>query len=155
MKKKRCSKCRVEKPLADFPSNNSRKDGLNPSCRKCHSEYTKQHYKNNKSYYKAKAEKSNAKYHEETKALLSKFRVLGCSLCPEKDETCLSAHHLDPSSKEFTISLAISRGMSVEKLREELTKCICVCLNCHAKLHAREREALKAGSSPARTATCL
>ena len=32
---KKCNKCKVEKPLADFARNTSRPDGLHPECRVC------------------------------------------------------------------------------------------------------------------------
>lgn len=32
---KRCSRCKLDKPLGEFPVNNSKKDGLSYYCRKC------------------------------------------------------------------------------------------------------------------------
>ena len=33
--KKRCSRCKIEKPLSEFHRNKSRKDGLNHDCKEC------------------------------------------------------------------------------------------------------------------------
>ena len=55
-------------------------------------------------------------------------------------DRCLSAlefHHLDPKSKEITISRSM---ISWEKLLKELNKCICVCSNCHREIHSGIRK---------------
>lgn len=54
---------------------------------------------------------------------------------------CLQAldfHHLDPSQKDF--SIAGSHNRSWEKIKAELDKCICLCKNCHAEVHAGIRK---------------
>ena len=38
--------------------------------------------------------------------------------------------------KKYNISQAV-RYLNPEIFKEELDKCICVCMNCHAKLHDR------------------
>lgn len=35
--KKRCSRCRLEKDIAEFGKNRSRKDGFHPQCKSCKS----------------------------------------------------------------------------------------------------------------------
>lgn len=59
-----------------------------------------------------------------------------CSLCGY--DTCIDAlefHHIDPTQKDFGISYkGITR--SWEKIKDELDKCILVCLNCHKEIHA-------------------
>jgi predicted HNH restriction endonuclease len=37
--------------------------------------------------------------------------------------------------KEFTLAKAASNKMAVAAVLEELEKCICVCENCHRKIH--------------------
>ncbi|SRR6266550_3483425 len=48
-------------------------------------------------------------------------------------------HHRDPAAKEFAIS---SDGIyrRWDKVAEELAKCVMVCANCHAEIHAGVRE---------------
>lgn len=48
----------------------------------------------------------------------------------------LDFHHIDPTTKDFTISDL--RTYSWEKIKIELDKCICLCKNCHAELHAQK-----------------
>jgi predicted HNH restriction endonuclease len=52
------------------------------------------------------------------------------------DACCLSAHHLDPAKKDFAIGRFLSNGASAKRVLAELVKCICVCENCHRKIHA-------------------
>jgi hypothetical protein len=74
---------------------------------------------------------------ESASALVEAFRINGCARCPEKTSCCLVAHHVDPSKKEGSISRML-RKMKSDKLAAELAKCVCLCANCHAKVHAGE-----------------
>lgn len=82
----------------------------------------------------ARVRKNTARRDAEFKALIEEFRSGGCSLCPEVERCCLVAHHRDPSEKDFTVSR--HRRVRLEKVRQELEKCVCLCMNCHAKVHA-------------------
>jgi len=67
--------------------------------------------------------------------IIAEFRSGGCKVCGEMCSFCLDAHHMDPKSKNFDISNA-QRYMSLESLKKEIGKCVCLCRNCHAKVHA-------------------
>lgn len=43
-----CTKCKIEKSEISFPRKSTGKNGLDPQCRECHSEYQKKYQKNNK-----------------------------------------------------------------------------------------------------------
>lgn len=73
------------------------------------------------------------------RGLLDAFYSTGCRSCPETDCDCLDAHHIDPATKDFAISSIRVLNPKQEILIKELEKCICLCRNCHAKLHARKR----------------
>lgn len=58
-----------------------------------------------------------------------------CSKCGYS--RCLKAlvfHHLDPKTKEFNLSWALSHSWST--VERELRKCILLCRNCHAEEHS-------------------
>lgn len=60
-----------------------------------------------------------------------------CQTCGYKK--CIAAltfHHIDPNLKNFSISQKLSK--SLPALIEEANKCILLCNNCHAELHAKE-----------------
>lgn len=59
----------------------------------------------------------------------------GCIICGEKDPSCIEFHHIDKETKEFGISDAIRNGYSIQRILNELAKCIPVCSNCHKKIH--------------------
>ena len=45
----------------------------------------------------------------------------------------LDFHHIDPTEKDFAISTF--KNKKIDKLKEELDKCILVCSNCHGEIH--------------------
>lgn len=58
-----------------------------------------------------------------------------CIICGyKKSKRALSFHHVDPTKKDFGISY---RGFtrSWEKTKNELDKCILLCMNCHMEIH--------------------
>lgn len=50
----------------------------------------------------------------------------------------LEFHHLDPSTKEFTLDARNLERHSDEQILEEFNKCILLCANCHATHHHPE-----------------
>lgn len=78
---------------------------------------------------------NDVRYRQKNKDVVSEFRKDGCRICQEDIPCCLCAHHLDPASKEFDVGMMVNRYCHV-RLEAELKKCVCLCHNCHAKLHA-------------------
>ena len=57
-----------------------------------------------------------------------------CCVCGyDRCKRSLQFHHLAPTQKDFLISG--NWGLSWEKLRKELDKCVLVCANCHGEIH--------------------
>ena len=57
-----------------------------------------------------------------------------CQKCGyDKCIAALEFHHLDPSQKEFAIS--VSRQLNFNKVQQELDKCQLLCSNCHNETH--------------------
>ena len=46
----------------------------------------------------------------------------------------LTFHHVDPSQKQFAMSMAV--GRSIAAFRAEAKKCVLVCSNCHGEIEA-------------------
>lgn len=56
-----------------------------------------------------------------------------CERCGyNKNISALDFHHIDPSTKKFTLS---DTHHSWDETKKELDKCILVCANCHRELH--------------------
>jgi len=61
--------------------------------------------------------------------------------CGETKSCCLSYHH-ENDDKTGNISDMVNRGYGINRIQKEIDKCVILCLNCHAKLHNKEREKL-------------
>jgi ribosomal protein L30E len=60
----------------------------------------------------------------------------GCSICGyNRCSRALEFHHTG-DDKEYTISRIVGQGRSIEKIMEEVKKCVVVCANCHAEIHS-------------------
>jgi len=60
-----------------------------------------------------------------------------CQVCGEPTPCCLVFHHIDPKLKFYNITnLWGCRDLNV--LADELAKCVIICCNCHAKVHAKQ-----------------
>jgi 5-methylcytosine-specific restriction endonuclease McrA len=56
-----------------------------------------------------------------------------CQICGyDKCSAALEFHHVDPRTKDFTIS---QRMTTFEAIRRELDKCVLLCANCHREVH--------------------
>lgn len=63
----------------------------------------------------------------------SRCKSCGYSSCLE----ALEFHHLDPSFKEHKLSDGITK--SIARMREEASKCVLLCANCHREVHSGYR----------------
>lgn len=95
-------------------------------------EYQKKHYQNKKQYYKDKAKERRIHLKEKLNEIKES---LSCEKCGENNIAALDFHHTNPEEKDFSLSTACSRGMSIKKIKEEIDKCMILCSNCHRKLH--------------------
>ena len=59
--------------------------------------------------------------------------------CGEVEPCCLSYHH-ENGDKSGNISDMVNRGYGITRIQKEIDKCKVLCLNCHAKLHNKEKE---------------
>ncbi len=102
--------------------------------------YIKQHYLDNKDYYKDKAKARNEIIRKSHKAFTDRFKLFkGCIDCGYK--THPEALHFDHvrGSKVKAVSSLISACVSKETIKEEIRKCEVRCANCHAIVTASRR----------------
>lgn len=130
MDKKICNKCGRELPIEMFESEHlNGKIIIRNVCRECRAEYRKKWRKENPEKYCAQATRRQNKQTEFLNSLKKP-----CVICGEKEPVCIDFHHLNKEEKEFTIGKHRSR--SKEWLLNEVSKCVCLCSNCHRKVHA-------------------
>ena len=59
-----------------------------------------------------------------------------CELCGyNKNIGALEFHHLDPSIKMFNLDERHLSNRTIDKILQEVEKCILVCSNCHKEIH--------------------
>jgi 5-methylcytosine-specific restriction endonuclease McrA len=105
------------------------------------SKITKRSFDTLKKYIKTKdriktmtSSESVILWRKRVKIRLVEYKGGKCQICGyNKCFTALEFHHLNPNSKDFTIS---GKSLSFEKLKYEVDKCILVCSNCHSEIHA-------------------
>lgn len=122
-----CCVCNKEKPFADFYKRGE--NGYQAKCKDCKSKYNQKHYLDNKKQY---IEKARIWSNQRTETVRELKKSVGCQVCGESEPCCLDYHHL--SDKSF--GLAEARGKAWDKVLEEINKCVVLCKNCHAKVHA-------------------
>ena len=61
-----------------------------------------------------------------------------CELCGyNKNIGALEFHHLDPSIKMFNLDERHLSNRTIDKILQEVEKCILVCSNCHKEIHSK------------------
>lgn len=75
------------------------------------------------------------KYRDRNNAFIDSIKKSGCIICGYKQcSDALVFHHRDLNEKDFSISKGASK--SLESVKAEINKCIVICSNCHAEVHA-------------------
>lgn len=131
-----CSKCKQQLDDSNFSIINRKTNLLDRYCKICRSNARRDWYARNKKEHIATVLSNHARYEQEYKIWRKNF---SCVLCDEKDSCCIDFHHLDPSVKEYTIA-NMKRCWTIERIQEEVKKCIAVCSNCHRKIHTHGLE---------------
>ena len=86
-------------------------------------EYTKRHMENIISY---------------RKRLMKDLKINGCTICGYNEcDFCLEFHHVVNAEKEFKINESQLYNND-DRIILELHKCMLLCRNCHALVHAKE-----------------
>lgn len=83
---------------------------------------------------KAVNKKAVVTYRQKQKKKAIEYKGGKCELCGyNKSVWALCFHHININEKEFNISQVTYKWT---KLKPELDKCMLLCMNCHAELHA-------------------
>ena len=130
--KKICSSCRCEKNTNEFRKDQSKKDGLQHYCKICAREKHKSNY--TIKYAEKYSIRNNKRRSLHLEQLNEYKKSLQCVVCGENESVCLEFHHVDPTQKEFTIGSSMQRNW--DSIKKEIEKCVCLCANCHKKVHA-------------------
>ena len=130
MTSKVCSKCKAEKALTEFYKRTTSKDGVQRQCKQCANTYFSR-----PGIMRRYIDRASANSDKKAKLLAEYKSKLRCTVCGETNTCCLDFHHIDPAEKEHSI-VDMVRRFSWKNTLREIEKCICVCSNCHRKIHA-------------------
>ena len=123
METKICTKCGIEKPITEFNWRNKAQGTHRSECKTCHNNYMKDAYK--------KKRETIGEIKQE----------LACAKCGYNEyPTALDFHHLDPTQKDTTIARMLANRYTLDRVYEEIEKCVCLCANCHRVFHFLEKE---------------
>lgn len=117
---KTCTSCGDQKDLSEFYRNGYQPNGkikYKGKCRTCQNTYDYSRKKN--------------KIEEILLDLGIEYKCRNCGY--NKNTAALCFHHLDPSKKDFELS-KLSENLTKD-LKEEISKCIVLCHNCHMEEH--------------------
>lgn len=130
-----CSNCKNEKNKNEFNKSKELKDGLSSWCKESVKIRSKKYYQDNKELITLKTKN----YKDNIRLFINEFKEKnGCEKCGENKFYLLDFHHIDPKQKDFNISVGAS-GPSIEKIKEEIKKCVLLCSNHHREFHYLER----------------
>lgn len=125
-----CSKCNESKSEAEFYEFRGRNKGnkkKRSECKKCTLKIKRDRERRN-----------NLEYDKWFKAIPKR-----CERCGENRSYMIDFHHINPLLKKCEISDIRSRSWSasrkIEVAKDEITKCIQLCSNCHREFHHLER----------------
>lgn len=126
-----CTRCKTSKSTSEFTYKNKVKGTFADQCKVCRRATAKASYERNKrQVVSAVGVRTKSK-----KLWYTRLRSsLGCYLCTETDVSCLDVHHFT-NEKDSDPSKIVVRA-SRQRIIDEFSKCICVCANCHRKIHA-------------------
>jgi len=114
----KCFDCKEIKPFDDFGNKSDMWHGKSTRCKLCNLIH-------------------NQKREDNKRAELNVIKEsLGCMRCGyNEDGSKLHFHHIDPSTKLFSIGKGVS--YSPQKLQEEIDKCDLLCAACHCIVEPR------------------
>jgi len=97
-------------------------------------EYNAQYYALNKVYRRNQVRERQ----KDLKEAIDTYKLdKGCSECGyKKCSRALQFHHTNSDEKEHNICRMVTQGRSLKSIFAEIEKCVVLCANCHAELHA-------------------
>ena len=125
METKLCKICGRELPLEMF-------DEGRHQCKDCRRAYRKQRRLEHPEIHRTQATRRQDRQGEWLNSIKTP-----CIVCGEADPICIDWHHVNPNDKSFQVSYG---NHSKESILKEIQKCVCLCANCHRKVHTGKIE---------------
>jgi tRNA G26 N,N-dimethylase Trm1 len=131
-----CLKCKKSHPLSAYGTNKTKRDGLTIYCYDCRQGIRLATYEKHKHKVIAKVKEKK----REVRNWFQDYKSnISCVECGFSHPAAIDFHHTDPSTKLEDVAILAKKGDSMRLLKEEISKCIPLCANCHRILHYNER----------------
>jgi hypothetical protein len=131
---KRCSRCKIEKALEDFPSRKIARDGKASWCSACFKENWRQRYYDNHDLSKERhAESRNRLRNEKARRVYDYLLTHPCVDCGERDPVVLEFDHRPGVAKFESVTQMVIDNASWANIFAEMQKCEVCCANCHRR----------------------
>ncbi len=128
-----CTKCGAEKAAVDFRWRDKKKKVLQSWCRECSKEHEKILWKSDAPYKNAHKQYCKDRKRRNSQYSWDYLSTHPCVDCNERDPVVLDFDHIDPESKNMTVSRMLTTGCSIEKIQSEIDLCQVRCANCHRR----------------------
>ena len=135
-----CSKCKKDKDQSDFSLRSNKNQKRQPYCKECARQIQQEWYYRSKENQKRNillSDKISKKKRKYLNKFITRIKLMfGCKICGyKKCGSALEFHHLDKNTKDFSISQMANKKISIQTIKKEIRKCVCVCSNCHKEIH--------------------
>jgi hypothetical protein len=135
---RRCSLCKLEKPLSAFPFKDRIRGTLRSYCWDCCRAYARAHYAKNRPSYLRRAARRRKADREACRTIVNEYLASHpCVDCGETDPRVLDFDHRDRSTKIDAVA-GLIRRMNIALVLAEIAKCDVRCANDHRRKTARE-----------------
>ncbi len=131
---KKCTKCNLEKNESEFFFKNKLSKKLHSHCKDCKREIDRIAYKKEGNIRAIKIRLNAIESINRAKEFVTDYKKKSkCKECPESRWYVLDFHHL--FDKYDSVSNLVRKGSSINKIKNEILKCIILCSNCHREFH--------------------
>ena len=140
---RQCVHCKEFKEEDEFAFNNRLLGIRQKHCRSCMSEFNKRSYAHKGEEGKAKNLENRRKRMEVAKKYIWDYLSNHpCIDCGETDPIVLEFDHV-LGTKKLAVTQMATDGYAIEPIKEEISKCVVRCRNCHWRRHHREGDWFK------------
>lgn len=134
-----CNNCELDKPDTEFNFKNKSTGKRHGNCKSCQKIYHDNWYANNRGRVILDVKNRRFAIRKETDKKIYKYLLSHpCVDCGESDPIVLEFDHIDPSQKEYDITVLRNNGYLWESIEQEILKCEVRCANCHRRKTAEQ-----------------
>ncbi len=135
---KTCTRCGIERPIADFAARRKERGTLQSWCRACHKVAAAERYaRSSPREFSRRRSSERARRAALRQRVWDVLRGSRCADCGEADPLVLDLDHL--RDKRGNVSDLVSSGLAWSAIEAEVAKCEVRCGNCHRKQTRQRR----------------